>query len=171
MNHTRMQTPPKRPSTFFDLGRRLLGTVVAIVSTLAGLNVSGRAAQVSFEASAETTRRERSSCFLLSEIGVGQMRREPSSGCATRMTPASTFKIPHALAALDAGVLSGPDAAMSYDGSSVAWPSWQRDHTLASAMHSSVLWYFQRLAQRLGPDRERDYLRRFDYGNQDASSG
>ena len=61
----------------------------------------------------------RTECFLLYEVGVGQIRREPSSGCATRVTPASTFKIPHALAALDAGVLEGADTRIAYDGAPV----------------------------------------------------
>jgi hypothetical protein len=43
------------------------------------------------------------SCFLLFELGVGEIRRRPSEACRTRLTPASTFKVPHALAALDAG--------------------------------------------------------------------
>src|ERR1019366_1328665 len=36
------------------------------------------------------------SCFLLYEMGVGEVRRSPAEGCSTRVTPASTFKIPHA---------------------------------------------------------------------------
>ena len=48
------------------------------------------------------------SCFILNEIGVGQLRRNPASSCSVRVTPQSTFKIPHALAALDAGVISRP---------------------------------------------------------------
>src|SRR6185295_9041935 len=111
------------------------------------------------------------SCFLLYEVGVGEVRRRPSEICATRLLPASTFKIPHALAALDAGVLAGPDAKMVYDGSPQANASWRRDHTLASAMRYSVVWYFQRVAEKLGTDRERAYLKKFDYGNADPTSG
>jgi beta-lactamase class D len=48
-------------------------------------------------------------CFLLYEMGVGEVRRSPSEGCSTRVTPASTFKVPHALAALDSGIVAGPD--------------------------------------------------------------
>jgi beta-lactamase class D len=113
----------------------------------------------------------RAECFLLFEVGVGPVRREPASGCAIRMTPASTFKIPHALAALDAGVIEGPDTKLAYDGRPVNFESWRHDHTLATAMHSSVVWYFQHVAMRLGIEREREYLRRFEYGNQDPSSG
>ena len=111
------------------------------------------------------------SCFLLYEVGVGEVRRRPSEICTTRLLPASTFKIPHALAALDAGVLSGPDEMMKYDGSALSLAAWRRDHTLASAMRDSVLWYFQRVAERLGAAREGEYLKKFDYGNADPSSG
>jgi beta-lactamase class D len=111
------------------------------------------------------------SCFLLHEIGVGEIRRTPSAGCTTRVTPASTFKVPHALAALDAGVVSGPDERLTFDGTG-DWPaSSRRDHTLVTAVQHSVLWYFQRIAERLGPAREAAYLQKLAFGNQDSSSG
>ncbi len=120
----------------------------------------------------------RVSCFLLYELGVGEVRRSPSEGCSSRVTPASTFKVPHALAALDSGVLAGPDVRFAYNPSSMkSWASpdlpeaWKRDHTLATAMRYSVVWYFQRVATMLGPDREHAYLAKLDYGNQDSSSG
>ena len=109
-------------------------------------------------------------CFLLHELGVGPVVRAPFEGCAIRVTPASTFKIPHALAALDAGVLT-PDEVFRYDGS--PWPheSYRRDQTLATAIRYSVVWYFQELARRLGPARELEYLAKLDYGNRDISGG
>ena len=106
-------------------------------------------------------------CFLLYETGVGEIRRAPSEVCRTRVTPASTFKIPHALAALDSGVVSGPDETFKYDGSPMPIESWKRDHTLASAIRHSVVWYFQRVATKLGLAREREYLHKFEYGNED----
>jgi beta-lactamase class D len=112
-----------------------------------------------------------SSCFLLYEVGVGEVMRAPAALCSTRVTPASTFKIPHALAALDAGVLSGPDAPMVYDGAPARFETWRRDQTLQSAMRYSVVWYFRRVARLLGEAREQQYLARLEYGNQDSSSG
>ena len=112
------------------------------------------------------------SCFLLTELGSKRPAAASSPACDERVSPASTFKIPHALAALDAGVASGPDQTFRHDGDDRSRsPSWQRDHTLASAMHHSVLWVFQRIAGQLGPERERAYLRKLDYGNGDISSG
>ena len=111
------------------------------------------------------------SCFLLYELGVGEVSRNPSQACRVRITPASTFKVPHALAALDAGVVRGPDEVFSWDGKGDWPPSSRRDHTLASALRNSVVWYFQRIAERLGDEREQDYLKRLAFGNMDSSSG
>ncbi|MFN7984151.1 MAG: penicillin-binding transpeptidase domain-containing protein [Vicinamibacterales bacterium] len=111
------------------------------------------------------------SCFLLYELGVGEVRRDPSQACRVRITPASTFKVPHALAALDAGVVSGPDEVFTWDGQGDWPPSSRRDHTLASALRNSVVWYFQRIAERLGAEREQEYLQRLAFGNMDSRSG
>ncbi len=111
------------------------------------------------------------SCFILHEIGVGEVRRAPSTTCGVRASPQSTFKIPHALAAIDAGVVAGIDEKIAYDDRPVDQPLWRQDHTLATAMRYSVVWYFQEIAKRLGPEREREYLTRFEYGNRDPSSG
>lgn len=120
-------------------------------------------------AAARATRVPAVSCFLLRELGVGEVRRSPALGCAERVTPASTFKIPHALAALDAGIVKDASTTFPYDGAPVPFPTWRRDQTLASAMRYSVVWYFQRVADALGPVREHDYLAKFRYGNEDAS--
>lgn len=92
-----------------------------------------------------------------------------------RRIPASTFKIPHALIALDAGVLDGPDARLEWDPEAYPpdawWPeAWRRSHTLRSAMEHSVVWYFREVARMLGPEREQHYLELLDYGNRDASA-
>jgi beta-lactamase class D len=108
-------------------------------------------------------------CFLLYDELTGHLTREPSEACSTRVTPASTFKIPHALAALDAGVVASAHETFVYDGSPQYFESWKRDHDLASAMRNSVVWFFQRIAERLGIEKERAYLKAFEYGNQDAS--
>ncbi len=112
----------------------------------------------------------RGTCFILYEIGVGEVKRSPADLCTTRISPASTFKIAHALAALDAGALSGADASFRYNGEPFPVNAWRRDHTLATAMRYSVVWYFQRVATALGADREREYLARLDYGNRDIST-
>lgn len=89
--------------------------------------------------------------------------------CETRFSPASSFKVPHALIALNAGVLSGPEHVFAWDGQERSVPAWNQDHTLASAIESSVVWYFQRVAPRVGRERFEEALLRFGYG--DANIG
>jgi beta-lactamase class D len=89
--------------------------------------------------------------------------------CATRLSPASTFKIPHALVALETGVVT-PDTIEKWDGTKYArQPKWMRDHTVISALRPSVLWFFQRIAPRIGAARMAEWLGRFEYGNRDVS--
>ena len=89
--------------------------------------------------------------------------------CATRLSPASTFKIPHALVALETGVVTA-DTLEKWDGTKYArQPKWMRDHTVISALRPSVLWFYQRIAPRIGASRMAEWLARFEYGNRDVS--
>ncbi len=143
--------------------------LVVFVFSLVAPGCGGAAKQGETAAVGRPTRVPVVSCFLLRELGVGEVRRAPAVGCAERVTPASTFKIPHALAALDAGVVKDASTTFAYDGSPMPFPNWMHDQTLASAMRFSVVWYFQRIADALGPVREHEYLAKFHYGNEDAS--
>lgn len=93
-----------------------------------------------------------------------------------RFLPASTFKIPNSLIALDAGVVPDADRVLAWD-STVAprqawWPaSWSRSHDMRSAFSNSAVWYYQELARRIGAERMQRHLDRFGYGNRDLSGG
>jgi beta-lactamase class D len=110
-------------------------------------------------------------CFLLLDTSSGEFTQNPNDVCTTPLPPASTFKIPHAIAALDSGVIKDQNEVIAYDGHPTENEAWRRDHTLATAMRYSVVWYFQKVAERLGMSREEYYLRRLRYGNADPSSG
>lgn len=82
-----------------------------------------------------------------------------------RFCPASTFKVPHALFALDAGVLRDEFEVIPWDGTGRAVPGWNADQTLRSSMRHSTVWVYQRFARALGAERERAYLEKLGYGN------
>ncbi|MBL0698090.1 class D beta-lactamase [Comamonas sp. JC664] len=107
-------------------------------------------------------------CFGLLNLETGQVAFNDSSLCQERLSPASTFKIPHALIALEEGLLT-PDAVVPWDGTHYANPAWAQDQTLDTAMRRSALWVFQGLARRLGREREEAWMKRLQYGNADAS--
>ncbi len=84
--------------------------------------------------------------------------------CAVRTTPASTFKVPHAVIALETGVVTDALELVKWNGTKHSYPTWTRDHSLASAMKWSVLWFFQRTATSIGRERMAESLKRLRYG-------
>lgn len=87
-------------------------------------------------------------------------------------TPASTFKIPNALIFLETGVVTDQNTpVIKWDGTKYDWPGWNEDQTLRSAMRSSVVWFFQENARKVGKERMQKYVNLFDYGNKDISKG
>jgi beta-lactamase class D len=87
---------------------------------------------------------------------------------ARRHSPASTFKIPHSLFALDAGILRDEFQVIPWDGVKRDNPAWDQDQTLRSAMRASTVWVYSRFAQQLGDGRETGYMQQIGYGNATA---
>ena len=84
--------------------------------------------------------------------------------CSRRTLPASTFKIPHALVALQTKVVTDK-AVIKWDGTKRDYAGWNRDQTLESAIRMSAVWVFQQFATAIGRQRELEYLRGFRYGS------
>ena len=109
------------------------------------------------------------SCVVIYDVAAASYWRSDAKACAVRLSPASTFKIPHALIALETGVIT-PQTLQQWDGTKYAnRAAWERPHTLESAIQNSVLWFFQRTAVKIGAARMRTFLERFHYGNIDTS--
>jgi len=86
-----------------------------------------------------------------------------------RYTPASTFKIPHTLFALDAGAVRDEFQVFKWDGVPRNFAGHNQDQNLRSAMRNSTIWVYEQFAKEIGEDRARDYLRKLNYGNADPS--
>ncbi len=114
----------------------------------------------------------REATFVVSGNGGRTLVHNPDRA-EKRFPPASTFKIPNMMIALETGVATGPDFLIPWDGKRPAdefWArSWSRDHTLRSATRNGVLWYYQEIARRVGRDRMVAWVSRFNYGNRDVS--
>src|ERR1700716_2625524 len=86
--------------------------------------------------------------------------------------PASTFKIPNSLIALETGVVGDPDKdVFKWDGVTRSIEGWNRDHTLRSAIAASAVPVYQEIARRIGAERMQKYLDLFEYGNRDIGGG
>ena len=87
-----------------------------------------------------------------------------------RFSPASTFKIPNTLIALDAGVVVSRESAFVWDGKDRGVPAWNADQTLGSAFRVSCVWCYQEIARKIGIARYAAALDRLSYGNQVVGS-
>lgn len=88
---------------------------------------------------------------------------------ALRVSPDSTYKIYDALLGLEEGVIKPEDSFMAWDGKRYPFAAWNTDQTLASAMSSSVNWYFQTIDRRLSRAALHRYMQKIGYGNKDLS--
>nr|WP_276599218.1 penicillin-binding transpeptidase domain-containing protein [Nannocystis sp. SCPEA4] len=110
--------------------------------------------------------------FVLRSLTTGEQIVTDARLAGVGELPASTFKIPNALIALERGVLSGADASLPWDGvEREGSREWNRDHTLASALRDSTVWFFQEVARRVGPEAMQASLKAFAYGNADIGGG
>src|ERR1700754_2229469 len=86
--------------------------------------------------------------------------------------PASTFKIPNSLIALETGVVEDPDKdVFKWDGVKRPIEAWNRDHTMRSAIAVSAVPVYQEIARRIGQERMQKYVDLFEYGNRDIGGG
>lgn len=89
----------------------------------------------------------------------------------TRFIPASTFKIPNSLIALETGVATDEHFLLKWDGVDRGSAGWNRDHDLESAFKASAVWYYQEMARRVGARRMQQWVSRLGYGNRSIKGG
>lgn len=135
--------------------------------SLALFVICGCTAPRGVESSRPPRSEELGECFLLHDLESGETRVLTDVSCAVPTSPASTFKIPHALIGLETGVVDGPNHVRKWNAEAHPDAQWgHEDQTLTSAIRDSVVWYFQEVAVGVGRERMSKYLADFAYGNQ-----
>lgn len=86
-----------------------------------------------------------------------------------RMTPESTFKVLNALIGLETGAVRDEYEVKRWDGIVRQFETWNRDHTLGSAMRESAIWFYQDMARNIGFSRMQEKISKLNYGNKDLS--
>src|ERR1700692_3922073 len=86
--------------------------------------------------------------------------------------PASTFKIPNSLIALETAVVGDPDKdVFKWDGVVRNIAAWHQDHTMRTAIAASAVPVYQEIARRIGAERMQKYVDLLEYGNRDIGGG
>lgn len=108
--------------------------------------------------------------FVMYDVTAGRVVMVDRERAQRRLVPASTFKIAHSLIALETGVVRDDRQKVPYGGGPQRVAAWERDMGLRDAVRVSNVPVFQELARRIGPEREREWLRRLGYGNGEVGS-
>ncbi len=111
-------------------------------------------------------------CFLLYNIKTGVYEKViGEERCKEQFPACSTFKVPLAVMAFDAGVLKDENDILKWDGKKNERAIANQDHNAKTWMSNSIVWFSQRLTSIIGEQKLKEYLRIFHYGNEDVSAG
>lgn len=84
--------------------------------------------------------------------------------CNIAFCPASTFKIPNTLIALESGIATA-ETVFKWNGEKREFSGWEKDMTLQEAFKASAVPVYQEIARRVGVEKMRYYTQLFNYGN------
>jgi beta-lactamase class D len=87
-----------------------------------------------------------------------------------RFLPASTFKIPNTLIALEEKAIVNEKEIIKWDRKDKGWSSWNKDQSLETALPISCVWFYQELAKRVGNSKYLSHLNELNYGNKMTGS-
>lgn len=110
-------------------------------------------------------------CFLLYNLKTQKFEKEVGDACQERYPACSTFKVPLAVMAFDSKVLKDENQVLKWDGKKRMHDTWNKNHNARTWMSDSVVWFSQKLTPKMGEKKFKNYLKQFNYGNQDVSTG
>lgn len=89
--------------------------------------------------------------------------------------PASTYKIPNSLIALETGVIQNDVDVLTWDGiergfADAPIEEWNQDLNMRLAFKYSAVWFYQVLARKIGHQRMQDFVTKIQYGNQNIGA-
>jgi beta-lactamase class D len=88
--------------------------------------------------------------------------------CNIAFCPASTFKIPNTLIALESGIAT-TESVFKWNGEKRTFSSWEKDMTIKEAFQVSAVPVYQEIARRVGVEKMKYYTQLFNYGNLDIN--
>ena len=80
------------------------------------------------------------------------------------LSPASTFKIPHTLIALNEGIIN-KNSVILWDKKIREIDSWNQNQTLQTAFKNSCVWCYKEFTSKISVEKYKEYLKAIDYGN------
>jgi beta-lactamase class D len=103
--------------------------------------------------------------FIAASVGGETVYVYNAARSTVRFSPASTFKIPNTLIALESHIVESKSSTFTWDGTDRGIDSWNKDQTLETAFKVSCVWCYQEIARKVGTEIYERMLARLEYGN------
>lgn len=84
--------------------------------------------------------------------------------------PASTFKIPNSIIALESGIVKNDSTIFKWDGTKRFFKIWEQDLIFKDAFQFSCVPCYQEIARKIGEKRMNEYLSKLKYKNMRVDS-
>ncbi|MDO6739121.1 class D beta-lactamase [Wenyingzhuangia sp. 2_MG-2023] len=88
----------------------------------------------------------------------------------TGRLPASTFKIPNSIIALETKVVENDSTLFKWNGEKRAYKIWEQDLILRNAFQYSCVPCYQEIANKIGEKRMNEYLKKLQFGDMNVTS-
>ncbi|MFS0879462.1 penicillin-binding transpeptidase domain-containing protein [Metabacillus niabensis] len=135
------------------------------------VNVSEAKAQKTKELNIENLFNGKDGTMVLKNVKKDDIYLYNKERSIKRFTPESTFKVANSLIGLETGVVRDEYEVKRWDGVKREFEGWNRDHSLASAMRESAVWFYQDMARDIGNEKMQESINKINYGNKDISGG
>lgn len=106
-------------------------------------------------------------CFLLKSLKSDQLYVYNSNRCEEGFIPASTFKIPNSIIALETGIAPDENLRIEWDSVVRQVSAWNQTHTMKTAFQVSCVPYYQEIARRIGPMKMQEWVNKLQFGRMD----
>lgn len=79
--------------------------------------------------------------------------------------PASTFKIPNSIIAVELGIIENDTTILKWNGEQRKMDIWEKDLSFKDAFRISCVPCYQEIARKIGTIKMKEYLEKFEYKN------
>lgn len=105
--------------------------------------------------------------FVLKNMSDGELKIYNTQRSDSTYLPASTFKLINSMIALQSAAINSVDDRIKWDGVDRGFRAWNKDHSMRTAMPVSCVWFYQKLARRIGQEQMQYWVNKLAYGNKD----
>ena len=147
-----------------------MGTLKKLIITLWGTAILISCSTTTLQSNLESLFADRGveGTIIVSTLDGAQLFQAYPERARKPFLPASTFKIPNSLIALQESAVSGIDEVFTWDGEKRFLEAWNQDHSMRTAFPVSCVWFYQELARRVGNENYLHHLKQLNYGNMET---